>query len=137
VAVEHIFSGGHDTISLRRASLKPSTIQHLMLIKHRLLLARRQYVRNLENEAQEAFIFIRGCWKIDREFTYHITLIRLFILPYTRLFYGYGVICPISYYALFNLRPYLLRPVAVFGRIFTVISVYGRCGALDRGGEEY
>ena len=39
VAVERIFSGGHDTISLRRASLIPDTIQVLMLVKQRLKLA--------------------------------------------------------------------------------------------------
>lgn len=40
VAVERIFSGGRDTISLRRASLKPDTIRILMLVKQRLRLAR-------------------------------------------------------------------------------------------------
>ncbi|KIJ27296.1 hypothetical protein M422DRAFT_271550 [Sphaerobolus stellatus SS14] len=40
VAVERIFSGGRDTISLRRASLKPETIRTLMLVKQRLRLAR-------------------------------------------------------------------------------------------------
>ena len=40
VAVEHIFSGRRDTISLRRASLKPETIRTLMLVKQRLRLAR-------------------------------------------------------------------------------------------------
>ena len=39
VTVECIFSGGHDTISLRRASLKPGTITILMLVKRRLILA--------------------------------------------------------------------------------------------------
>ena len=38
VAVERIFSGGRDTISLRRASLKPETIRTLMLVKQRLRL---------------------------------------------------------------------------------------------------
>jgi len=38
--MERIFSGGRDTISLRRASLQPSTIRILMLLKHRLRLAR-------------------------------------------------------------------------------------------------
>jgi hypothetical protein len=42
VAVEHIFSGGRDTISLRRASLKPETIRVLMLVKRRLILAREK-----------------------------------------------------------------------------------------------
>lgn len=40
VAVERIFSGGRDTISLRRASLKPDMIRTLMLLKNRLRLAR-------------------------------------------------------------------------------------------------
>jgi hypothetical protein len=40
VAVECIFSGGRDTISLRRASLQPDTIRTLMLVKQRLRLAR-------------------------------------------------------------------------------------------------
>ena len=39
VAVERIFSGGWDTISLRRASLKPDTIRTLMLVKQHLRLA--------------------------------------------------------------------------------------------------
>ena len=38
VVVERIFSGGQDTISLHRASLKPETITVLMLVKHRLIL---------------------------------------------------------------------------------------------------
>ena len=40
VAVERIFSGSRDTISLRRASLNPETIQTLMLVKQQLCLAR-------------------------------------------------------------------------------------------------
>jgi len=40
VAVEHIFSEGHDTISLQRANLKPETIWILMLVKQWLHLAR-------------------------------------------------------------------------------------------------
>jgi hypothetical protein len=39
VAVEHIFSGSRDTISLRRASLDPETIRALMIVKQRLRLA--------------------------------------------------------------------------------------------------
>ena len=39
VMVERIFSGGHDTISLQRASLKPETIRILMLVKQKLHLA--------------------------------------------------------------------------------------------------
>jgi hypothetical protein len=40
VAVERIFSGGRDTISLRRATLKPETIRMLMLVERKLILAR-------------------------------------------------------------------------------------------------
>jgi len=40
VAVERIFSGGRDTISLRRASLQADTIRILMLVKKRLHVAR-------------------------------------------------------------------------------------------------
>ena len=46
VTVERIFSGGCDTISLRRASLKPETIRILMLVKQKLHLA--------HNAAQQA-----------------------------------------------------------------------------------
>jgi hypothetical protein len=38
VAVERVFSGGRDTISLRRASLVPSPISVLMLVKQCLRL---------------------------------------------------------------------------------------------------
>ena len=40
--MEHIFSGGRDTISLRRASLKPETIHVLMLVKKKLHLEREK-----------------------------------------------------------------------------------------------
>ncbi|KAF5338690.1 hypothetical protein D9758_017578 [Tetrapyrgos nigripes] len=40
VAVERIFSGGRDTASLRRASLKAETIQALMVVKAQLRMAR-------------------------------------------------------------------------------------------------
>ncbi|KIJ38116.1 hypothetical protein M422DRAFT_177043 [Sphaerobolus stellatus SS14] len=40
VAVECIFSGGRDTISLRRASLKPETIRILMIVKQKIRLDR-------------------------------------------------------------------------------------------------
>jgi hypothetical protein len=48
VAVERIFSGGRDTISLRRAGLRPSTIRTLMILKHHLRLKRKHMdgVRN-------------------------------------------------------------------------------------------
>ncbi|KAF8987448.1 hypothetical protein BDQ17DRAFT_1435603 [Cyathus striatus] len=38
VAIEHIFSGGRDTISICRASLKPYTIRNLMIVKQDLKL---------------------------------------------------------------------------------------------------
>ena len=40
VVVERIFSGGRDTISLRRASLQADTIHILMLVKKWLHLPR-------------------------------------------------------------------------------------------------
>lgn len=54
VAVERIFSGGRDLISLRRASLKPDTIRALMLLKQKLLLRRRKLRQELDvcNEMQ-------------------------------------------------------------------------------------
>jgi len=39
--VERVFSGGRDTISLRRASLKAETIQALMVVKAELHIARQ------------------------------------------------------------------------------------------------
>ena len=38
VAVERIFLGGRDTISLRQASLQPDMVRMLMLVKHHLRL---------------------------------------------------------------------------------------------------
>ncbi|KZV63207.1 hypothetical protein PENSPDRAFT_590276, partial [Peniophora sp. CONT] len=40
VAVERIFSGGRDTVSLRRSSLSAETIRALMVVKYRLRAAR-------------------------------------------------------------------------------------------------
>ena len=40
VAVERVFSGGRDTVSLRRQSLKPETIRTLMIVRARLRLFR-------------------------------------------------------------------------------------------------
>jgi hypothetical protein len=53
VSVKRIFSGGCDTISLRRASLKPETIQALMVVKDALLLerARRSLTRRLKKSS--------------------------------------------------------------------------------------
>jgi hypothetical protein len=50
VSVERVFSGGRDTISLRRASLKPETIRALMIVKHSILRerARRAAGRQLK-----------------------------------------------------------------------------------------
>jgi hypothetical protein len=50
VSVERVFSGGRDTILLRRASLKPDTMRALMIVKHSLLLAcaRRVQERQLK-----------------------------------------------------------------------------------------
>jgi hypothetical protein len=81
---------------------------------------------------------VRGCGAsvVAASFSWAVggggaTLIHTTV-PYSRPFDGYGVIRPVPYYALFYLRPYFLRPVTVFDRFFTVVSVYGRCGALSR-----
>ncbi|KAJ6565531.1 hypothetical protein DFH09DRAFT_919629, partial [Mycena vulgaris] len=50
VAVERIFSGGRDTIGLRRASLKAEMIQMLMFVKARLRWERTV----LEREEKQA-----------------------------------------------------------------------------------
>jgi hypothetical protein len=42
VAVECVFSGGHDTISLQCASIWPETIKVLMFVKKKLHLAHAQ-----------------------------------------------------------------------------------------------
>jgi hypothetical protein len=47
VAVERIFSGGRDTISLRRASLKPETIWILMLVKRKFWRIGGLEIRNV------------------------------------------------------------------------------------------
>ena len=49
VAMECIFSGGCDTISLQRASLKPETIRILMLVKQKLCLAQNAAQQALED----------------------------------------------------------------------------------------
>ena len=50
VAVERIFSGGRDTIGLRRASLKADTIRTLMFVKARLRMARVAIIEILGDE---------------------------------------------------------------------------------------
>ena len=52
VAVERIFSGGRDTISLRRASLKPETIRILMLVKRKLIIAREKIAAKLRQRSK-------------------------------------------------------------------------------------
>ncbi|KIL58778.1 hypothetical protein M378DRAFT_188125 [Amanita muscaria Koide BX008] len=51
VGVERIFSGGRDTISLRRASLRPDTIRTLMLVKQHLHMTRRAIDELVGNES--------------------------------------------------------------------------------------
>jgi hypothetical protein len=48
VAVERVFSGGRDTISIRRSSLSASTISCLMLLKHHLRLKREAAISELK-----------------------------------------------------------------------------------------
>jgi hypothetical protein len=49
VAVEHVFSGGCDAISLQQASLWPETIKVLMLVKKKLYLTRAQATAALQH----------------------------------------------------------------------------------------
>ncbi|KIL55008.1 hypothetical protein M378DRAFT_201131 [Amanita muscaria Koide BX008] len=51
VSVERIFSGGRDTISLRRASLRPDTIRTLMLVKQHLRITQRAIDDLIGNES--------------------------------------------------------------------------------------
>jgi hypothetical protein len=53
VAVKRVFSGGRDTISLRRSRLKPETIWTLMVLKHHLCL-KRKTLENLVDDAKAA-----------------------------------------------------------------------------------
>ena len=50
--VERVFSGGRDTISLRRASLKVETIRTLMLVKKKLHLEREHTNMMLKGQNQ-------------------------------------------------------------------------------------
>ena len=52
VAVEQIFSGGRDTISLRHASLKPETIQILMLVKRKLMISQEKIAAKLRQPSK-------------------------------------------------------------------------------------
>jgi hypothetical protein len=54
VAVERVFSGGRDTIGLRRASLKAETIEVLMFVKARLRVA-REVSKKKEKTKAKAF----------------------------------------------------------------------------------
>ncbi|KAJ7078225.1 hypothetical protein C8R43DRAFT_910419, partial [Mycena crocata] len=51
VAVERVFWGGRDTISLRRSRLQPETIRTLMLVKHHLRLKRMKLEGTLKSMA--------------------------------------------------------------------------------------
>jgi hypothetical protein len=48
VAVEQIFSGGRDTISVRHSRLSASSISCLMLLKHHLCLKREAAIAELK-----------------------------------------------------------------------------------------
>jgi hypothetical protein len=50
VAVERVFSGGHDTISLFHASLKAETIRTLMLVKKKLHLDHKHANKALKSQ---------------------------------------------------------------------------------------
>ena len=46
--MERVFSGGRDTIALRRARLQPTTIRTLMVLKAELRLARKELIKALD-----------------------------------------------------------------------------------------
>jgi hypothetical protein len=50
VAVERVFSGGCDTIGIRRASLNAETIRTLMVVKARLQMARTAIIELLGDD---------------------------------------------------------------------------------------
>ena len=52
MAIERIFSGGRDTISLRRASLKPETIRIIMLVKRKLIISREKIAAKLRQPSK-------------------------------------------------------------------------------------
>ncbi|KAJ7193248.1 hypothetical protein GGX14DRAFT_379406, partial [Mycena pura] len=54
VAVERVFSGGRDTISLRRARLNAETIRTLMLVKHHLRLKRKGFEKIVNSMIEES-----------------------------------------------------------------------------------
>jgi glutamate formiminotransferase len=65
VAVERVFSGGRDTIGIRRARLKAETIRTLMLVKARAKLDRQRAVVQAAGpasaqEAKSDFIDLAG-----------------------------------------------------------------------------
>jgi hypothetical protein len=82
VAVERVFSGGKDTISLRRARLKPDTIRTLMLVKHHLHL-RRQWNNWLEAQIG---LGIEGDVRGRSHFHNVSTLVLYFVLVFPTCF---------------------------------------------------
>jgi hypothetical protein len=46
VSVERVFSGGRDTISLRRASLKPETVRALTISRNAIIVDRERAQRD-------------------------------------------------------------------------------------------
>ncbi|KAJ6462554.1 hypothetical protein C8R45DRAFT_841630 [Mycena sanguinolenta] len=48
VAVERVFSGGRDTIALRRARLSANTNRTLMVLKAQIRLARKEVIEILD-----------------------------------------------------------------------------------------
>jgi hypothetical protein len=54
VAVERVFSGGRDTIGIRRARLKADTIRTLMLVKARVKLDRQHVVAEAKQALTKA-----------------------------------------------------------------------------------
>lgn len=54
VAIERVFSGGRDTIFMRRTRLNPDTVRALMLVKHHLRLQRKEMEKALSTLMSDA-----------------------------------------------------------------------------------
>jgi hypothetical protein len=80
VAVEHVFSGGHNTISLQCASLWPETIKVLMLVKKKLHLMHAQAIAALQ------------CWLL------YISTLYWFAHEYIFMDHNMAVLLPIPYH---------------------------------------
>ena len=119
MAVEHIFSGGHDTISIRRASLHPDTIRTLMLVKHRLRLAQVAIDRALWYKPD---VLLSSRTKFS-DFLYSIHHINLFTAVQTPVPCRWGSKVEVYGYSLWWSRHHtsavIVRPYTVYGTAYS------------------